>query len=366
MNPIFCAMLRFLVVSVLSSLFLIFSPTYGLFAQNSIHQSRKNAITEAVEKVSPAVVSIGVKEVVAGQKKYNPFFGIITTPNREVESTGSGFIISPDGLIVTNEHVASSSASSIQVTLSDGEVYEAELIGSDELTDLAVLRIKEGGPFPYLNFGNSEDVMVGEWSIAVGNPFGLFRDGQATVTVGVVSGTKRDFKPDPNDPRIYVDMIQTDAAINRGNSGGPLVNAAGEVIGVNTFIYTGGNNSGFVGLGFAIPSNRVQKIVEQLINDGEVKLPYNLGMEFTTVTRALALRYRLPLQGLLIVTLQKSGLAYKNGLLPGDIILAINGQRTLGEPYAWALLREQKLDQPLEMIIYRNGEQLKAIIELDE
>lgn len=342
-----------------------FWATSGLFAQNSLKNQRRNAITRAVEEVSPAVVSIGVKEVVGGQRRYNPFFGVIRTPNREVESTGSGFLISPDGLIVTNEHVAGLEASSIQVTLSDGSTHEAELIGSDELTDLAVLKIKEGGPFPFLRFGDSDDVMVGEWSIAVGNPFGLFRDGQATVTVGVISGTQRDFKPDPNDPRIYVDMIQTDAAINRGNSGGPLVNAQGEVIGVNTFIYTGGNSSGFVGLGFAIPSNRVQKIVEQLINDGKIKLDYNLGMDFTTVTRELAYRYRLPLQGLLIVTLQKDGLAYKNGLLPGDIILAINGKRTLGEPYGWALLREQKKEDPLELIIYRDGQQLKASIELD-
>lgn len=333
-------------------------------AQVALDQSRRTAITKAVETVSPAVVSIGVKQVVAGKRTYNPFFGVITTPNQEVESTGSGFIISEDGLVVTNQHVAGANASSIQVTLSDGSVHQAELIGSDELTDLSVLKIKNAGPFPFLDFGDSETVLVGEWAIAVGNPFGLFRDGQATVTVGVVSGTKRDFKPDPNDPRIYVDMIQTDAAINRGNSGGPLVNALGHVIGVNTFIFTGNTNSGFVGLGFAIPSNRVRKIVEQLINEGKVNLDYNLGMEFTTVTRELAIRYQLPLQGLLVVTLQKDGLAYKNGLLPGDIILSINGQRTLGEPYAWALLREQDIDKPLELIVYRNGQNLKATISL--
>lgn len=334
------------------------------FAQKDIDQSRRTAITQAVSKVSPAVVSIGVKKIVAGQRTYNPFFGIITTPNQEVESTGSGFIISDDGIVITNQHVAGANASSIQVTLSDGSTHEATLVGSDELTDLSVLKIKDSGPFPFLDFGDSEDVMVGEWAIAVGNPFGLFRDGQATVTVGVISGTKRDFKPDPKDPRIYVDMIQTDAAINRGNSGGPLVNSLGNVIGVNTFIFTGNSNSGFVGLGFAIPSNRVRKIVEQLINDGKVNLDYNLGMEFTTVTRDLAIRYQLPLQGLLVVTLQKDGLAYKNGLLPGDIILSINGQRTLGEPYAWALLREQDLAKPLELIVYRNGQQLQASIDL--
>lgn len=349
--------------TILLFMLLAFIPSVN--AQKSLNRSRQTAITTAVEKVSPAVVSIGVKSVVPGQQRYNPFFGIITTPNQEVETTGSGFLISKDGLIITNEHVASSNASSIQVTLSDGSVHEAELIGSDELTDLSILKIKDGDSFPYLKFGNSDEVMVGEWAIAVGNPFGLFRDGQATVTVGVISGTKRDFKPDPNDPRIYVDMIQTDAAINRGNSGGPLVNANGEVVGVNTFIFTGSTNtSGFVGLGFAIPSNRVQKIVDQLINEGQIKLDYNLGMEFTTVTRQLAYQYNLPLQGLLVVTLQRDGLAYQNGLLPGDIILSINGQRTLGEPYAWALLREQKLDQPLEFIVYRNGQQLKASINL--
>jgi len=353
-------------LSFSSLIFLLFLAVFTntSIAQNSIDQSRKTAITDAVKIVSPAVVSIGVKQIVAGQRTYNPFFGVITTPNQEVESTGSGFIISDDGLVVTNQHVAGENASSIQITLSDGSIHEAELLGSDELTDLSVLKIKDGGPFPFLGFGDSESVLVGEWAIAVGNPFGLFKDGQATVTVGVVSGTKRDFKPDPNDPRIYVDMIQTDAAINRGNSGGPLVNALGNVIGVNTFIFTGNTNSGFVGLGFAIPSNRVRKIVEQLINEGKVRLDYNLGMDFATVTRELALKYQLPLQGLLVVTLQKDGLAYKNGLLPGDIILSINGQRTLGEPYAWALLREQDLQKPLDLIIYRNGQQLLASIDL--
>ncbi len=188
-----------------------------------ISTSRQTAITRAVKKVSPAVVSITVTEMVQGGRRlefseyYNRFVPVPI--EREVSSMGSGFIISSDGLVVTNQHVANQQAKRVVVSLPDGEQYEAEVLGEDELADLALLKIDSDRTFPAVEFGDSDSVLVGEWSLAVGNPFGLFESAKPSVTVGVVSAINRDFRPNPNEPRVYMDMIQTDAAINRGNSG---------------------------------------------------------------------------------------------------------------------------------------------------
>lgn len=335
----------------------------------SITRSRTNAITNAVEKASPAIVSITVTELQTGYtRSQDPFFSFFFSRpvQREVQSMGSGFIISADGLIVTNEHVASESAKTIKVSMANGEVHDAELLGSDELADLALLKIKgDKNDFPYIKFADSEDVMVGEWAIAMGNPFGLFADGQPSVTVGVVSATKRDFRPDPDEPRLYMDMIQTDASINRGNSGGPLVNSNGEVIGVNTFIFTGGTSSGFVGLGFAIPSDRVQKIISQLKESGSVSLAFDPGMEFTGMTRQLVYQYGLnPIPGLLVTTVNKDGPAYECGIMPGDIIIRIGEERVSSEMHAWALMREYEEGETMTVQLHRDGKEYEAEMTL--
>ncbi|MEP1306577.1 MAG: trypsin-like peptidase domain-containing protein [Balneola sp.] len=335
----------------------------------SITQSRGTAITRAVEKAGPAIVSITVTEVERGYNRViDPFFSrFFQIPEeREVKSIGSGFIIREDGLIVTNEHVASKSARKIVVALSNGDEYEAELLGSDELADLALLKIKEPkGRLPKIKFSDSETAMVGEWAIAMGNPFGLFDDGQASVTVGVVSATKRDFRPDPKDPRVYIDMIQTDAAINRGNSGGPLVNSDGEVIGVNTFIFTGGTSNGFVGLGFAIPANRVKKIIKQLEESGEVALDFDPGMEFTRMTSQIVYQYGVPfIHGLFITSVNKNGPAYDCGIMPGDIITKIGGERVSSEMHAWALMREFEEGEKMPIILARGQNQYEAVMTL--
>lgn len=335
----------------------------------SINRSRTNAITNAVEKASPAIVSITVTELQTGYtRSQDPFFSFFFSRpvQREVQSMGSGFIISEDGLIVTNEHVASESAKTIKVSLANGEVHDAELLGSDELADLALLRIKgDREDFPYIKFADSDDVMVGEWAIAMGNPFGLFADGQPSVTVGVVSATKRDFRPDPDEPRLYMDMIQTDASINRGNSGGPLVNSDGEVIGVNTFIFTGGTSNGFVGLGFAIPSDRVQKIINQLKESGSVSLAFDPGMEFTPMTRQLVFQYGLnPIPGLLVTTVNKDGPAYECGIMPGDIIIRIGEERVSSEMHAWALMREFEEGEKMVIQLHRDGKEYEAEMTL--
>lgn len=337
--------------------------------QSAITSSRANAITTAVAKAEPAIVSITVTELQRGYTRDfdSFFFRFFERPiAREVQSMGSGFIISEDGLIVTNEHVAGNRAKTIMVTLTNGESYEAELLGTDEFADLALLKIKEENVrFPYIQFADSDQVMVGEWAIAMGNPFGLFADGQPTVTVGVVSGTNRDFRPDPQEPRVYMDMIQTDAAINRGNSGGPLLNSEGEVIGVNTFIFTGGTSSGFVGLGFAIPSDRVQKIIGQLKDSGTVSLDFDPGMEFTQMTNQLVYQYGLPpVAGLFVTSVNKDGPAYESGIMPGDIITRIGEERVTSEMHAWALMREFEEGDTMVLRLFREGAEYEAEMTL--
>lgn len=345
------------------------SPPDPKSSDSDISSSRRNAITRAISKVSPAVVSITVTEVVAGKKRlgFDQYYGFFLAPgrDREFKSMGSGFIVSEDGKVVTNEHVCGKNAKKIMVTLSSGKTYQADVLGADEFADLAVLKIKSDKKFPHVEFGNSDNVIVGEWSIAIGNPFGLFSDGKPTVTVGVVSATSRDFHPNPDEPRVYQDMIQTDAAINRGNSGGPLVDSEGKVIGVNTFIYTGGTSNGFVGLGFAIPSNRAKKIVDQLLKSGEVKLGYDPGFEITPISHNMALRYNLPTtQGLLVVSVNKDGPAYEAGLLPGDIILKIGDERVTSDVHAWALFREYAEGDTMRVEILRKGQRYQAKMQL--
>jgi serine protease Do len=333
----------------------------------SIESSRRNAITRAVEKASSSVVSIMATEPVRQLNPQDEFFRYFFGGQmpRENSSMGSGFMISEDGLIVTNQHVVGSNPSEIMVSTVDGNTYPAELIGVDELTDIALIRIESEEPLPYTEFADSDEVIVGEWAIALGNPFGLFDDGNPTVTVGVISATNRDFRPDPNNPRVYIDMIQTDAAINRGNSGGPLLNSSGEIIGMNTFIYTGGTSAGFVGLSFAIPSNRIERIINQLLTTGVVMLDYDPGMEFTSMTEQLIYRYRLPyVHGLLITGVNKGGPAFESGIMPGDVIVKIGDERVVSEMHAWALLRDYDVGDTMRVELIREYELFETDIRL--
>ncbi|MEX0685774.1 MAG: trypsin-like peptidase domain-containing protein [Balneolales bacterium] len=330
--------------------------------------SRHNAITNTVNSVSDAVVGITVTEVEEGAKlEFDPFYGFFLSPGeqREFKSLGSGFIISEKGHVVTNEHLSGSTAKKIKITTKAGEIYDATLVGADEYTDLALLKIDSDEKFTFLKFGDSDDVIVGEWSIAIGNPFGLFEDGQPSVTVGVVSATKRNFQPNPRDPKMYFDMIQTDAAINRGNSGGPLLNAAGEVIGVNTFIYTGGTSDGFVGLSFAIPSNRVMKIVNHLADSGEIALSYDPGFDVVSIDRNIANQYNLPaMRGLFVTSVNKDGPAYEGGILPGDIIMRIGSEYIHGKTHAWALFREYDEGDQMQLEVLRQNNRYETEMTL--
>lgn len=329
----------------------------------AINDSRSNAITRAVERASDSVVSIMATEQRRSfdsleEELLRYFFG---EQQRDNTRAGSGFVVSEDGLVVTNQHVVGNNPSEIMIFTTDGESYQAELLGSDELTDIALLQIKSDDVFEFVEFSDSDEIMVGEWAIALGNPFGLFDDGMPTVTVGVVSAINRDFQANPNHPRIYIDMIQTDAAINRGNSGGPLLNSEGKVIGINTFIYTGGTSAGFVGLGFAIPSNRVDRIISQLMTSGVVLLDYDTGMDFTSMTEELIYRYHLPfVRGLLVTSVNKNGPAYECGIMPGDVIVSIGNERVISEMHAWALLRDYDEGDNMYIELIRDGDLYKT------
>ena len=235
-----------------------------------IAESRRTAITEAVAQVAPAVVTVQTETVERGSvDPFDAFSGRAGT--RVLPGLGSGFITRADGIVITNAHVVVG-ATRISVALADGTSFPARLLGADTLNDLAVLKI-EGRDLPVVKLGNSSDLVVGEWAIAIGNPFGfVLGNSEPSVTAGVISATGRNLAVRAEGPGIYVDMIQTDASINPGNSGGPLVNAVGEVIGVNSSIYS--PSGGSIGLGFAIPINRVKRVTEDLLAHGTIRRPW--------------------------------------------------------------------------------------------
>ena len=241
---------------------------------DQISGSRNTAIVEAAARVGPAVVSVYV--IRTEQIQTRSFFDPFPMPRtRRSRGLGSGFVVSSDGVILTNDHVVRDSER-IMVTLPDGRDFEAELLGTDQLTDVAVLRIP-GTDLPVAPVGTSEGLLIGEWALAIGNPFGnLFSNSEPSVTAGVISGTGRHIIPDDEDRVVYLGMIQTDASINPGNSGGPLVNSVGEVIGVNSSIFS--RSGGSEGLGFAIPIDRAIRVANDLLASGEVNRAW-LGFE---------------------------------------------------------------------------------------
>jgi serine protease Do len=276
------------------------------------------AITQAVEKIGPAVVT--VVGIVPGQ---NTFFG--RTSDSPV--SGSGVIVSPDGYIITNNHVVEGT-SEVSIIFADGSEFPVEIVGRDVFSDLAVLKVDADIP-AVANLGNSDILKPGETVIAIGSPLGDFKN---TVTAGVVSATERAI--DVSENYQMEGLIQTDAAINQGNSGGPLVNLAGEVVGINALIVRGSGYGSAVaeGLGFAIPSNKVQAITNQLIQKGYVAYPY-LGIRWQSLTPQIISRYALPVTGGVYVTNVDSGSpAEKAGIQIGDIITQM-GDQTLDEDH---------------------------------
>jgi serine protease Do len=235
----------------------------------SVDVSRQNAIVQAARRVSPAVVGIFTLSTERITPR-TPWESLFLPPGAQQRSSGlgSGFVIDPEGVILTNEHVVRG-ADRIMVTLSDGRDLEARLVGSDAITDVAVLRVS-AGDLPVAPLGTTQGLFIGEWAVAIGNPFAnLFANSEPTVTAGVVSAVGRHILPSSDEQGFYLGMIQTDASINPGNSGGPLVNALGQVIGVNSSIFS--RSGGSEGLGFAIPIDRALRVARDLLDHGEVR-----------------------------------------------------------------------------------------------
>lgn len=316
--------------------------TSALDATKAVSQSFKPVpdFSALVKEVAPAVVSVTVKLKTNNQPQdgdpsqgnMSPFpqlpgfppgfpFGFsFGDPQQQqpIEAKGAGFIINANGTIVTNNHVVKDQKS-ITVTLSNGDTFPAKVIGTDPKSDLAVLKIDTGKPLPYVDLGDSNNVVPGQWVVAMGDPYGLGN----TVTAGIVSALGRDIGDGP-----YDRFIQTDAPINEGNSGGPLFNQQGQVIGVNTAILT--PSGGSVGIGFAIPSNTIQRVVTQLIEHGKVTRGF-LGVSTQMISPQMAQALKLPMtnpngDGALIASVAPHSPAAKAGFQPGDVITAVNGQ----------------------------------------
>ena len=328
--------------------------------QDGIDSGRRNAITRAVARVSPAVVGINVIEMRQYRDPFfseDPFFRWFfgdRSYRQEVKGLGSGFIISPDGYIITNDHVAGNAAE-ITVTMTNGERLKAELVGSDPFTDVALLKV-EAENLPYLTLGNSDDIIIGEWAIAFGNPFGLFEiNDKPTVTVGVISSVGMNLGR--IESRYYREMIETDAAINGGNSGGPLVNGRGEVIGVNTLIFTGGQSTTFVGYGFAVPINKVKSVAAEIRRSGKVVRDVYAGFDAQPVDQRIARYFGMArAEGVIVTELDRSSPASKAGLKVGDIILSVNKQKINGIDDLQVYLFDSKAgdDWDLEVLREKN------------
>ena len=333
---------------------------------DEISKSRETAITRAIEKVGPAVASINVEQHISSVS-YDPFFGFMYP--REIypmKSSGSGVVISPDGFVMTNHHVIEN-ADKVTVTLSGGDEYEAEIIGSDETSDLALIKLS-GSVFPYAELANSDDLLIGEWVIALGNPFELFSiSNKPSASVGIISATNMDFGMQKSG-KVLQDMIQTDAAINPGNSGGPLVNAMGQVIGINTFIFTDYEHfRGSVGIGFAIPINSARRIAEELRMTGEIDRGYSTGLIVQSVTRSISRYLDIPfVKGVIIVEVNQGSPADMTGLEPGDVILTVNGEDVNKPSDIRTVILENDLrsGDKVTLQIFRNGNYKKVKMRL--
>ncbi len=322
-----------------------------------------NIIADTVAKTSPAVVKI--ETVTKSNTRYDPFFndpffreffgsqGPYRVQPNITEGMGSGFIISEDGYILTNEHVISG-ATEINVYLTEQEKsLSAKVVGSDAELDLAVLKINASN-LPYLKLGNDNNTQVGEWVIAIGNPYGL----DHTVTAGVISAKGR---PVQVEDRQYKNLLQTDTSINPGNSGGPLLNLAGQVIGINTAV-----NASAQGIGFAIPASTVNSVLNTLIKNGKVSHPW-MGVYIQTLNADLANQLGLQnSEGAVLSGVVAGSPADKAGLQQGDAILAINKQKITDASDITDFIEKSKVGDKVTLLVERNGSQQNITVTLAE
>lgn len=330
---------------------------YCVSNSSATEHQRESAVVKAVRKVRPVVVNISSEYEV--RKRFSPFSGFSMDPAFESffqdffdpgfeqrykrTSLGSGVIIDGKrGFILTNEHVIKKTAT-INIILQDGREFEAQIVGTDPDSDLAVLRITSKEPLPDIEMGNSDDLMIGETVFAIGNPFGFSN----TVTTGVISAINRSIR---TEEAVYHDFIQTDASINPGNSGGPLLNINGELIGINTAVYAKAQ-----GIGFAIPINKAKRIVYDLIKYGEVT-PAWIGITIQDIDAELAQYLKLAdLKGVLITKVEKTGPAHTAGFRDGDIIRSIGSRDIRSETDYWKVMGDFSSGQTIQIKIMREG-----------
>jgi len=316
---------------------------------------RRNPVVDVVQKVGPAVVFIGTEQVVDRRMRGTPLEGLLfgeggrRERQQTVQSLGSGVIIDPGGTIVTNDHVIRG-ASAVHVMLADGRQLDAEVVGADAQNDLAVLRVQSKTPLPAAKLGTSSDLMIGETVVAIGSPFGLTK----TVTSGVLSAVGRSFKA--ND-QLYIDFLQTDAAINPGNSGGPLLNLDGEVVGINTAIFSGAQ-----GIGFAIPVDKVRRIVQELRSFGKVR-PAWVGINAVDISESLARRLGWErTDGVVVESVDAGSPAAAAGVEPGDVVAELGGSPVQDADEFQARVRGYPARTPMPLVLFRNGQRISLTI----
>jgi serine protease Do len=332
---------------------------------------RENAIVAATERVAPAVVTITVNQRVAVRDPRLSFFDFFF-PDRQLprlryqerQSYGSGVIIGSEGYVVTNAHVLGQTPVQVIITLTDGTDYLAEVIEVVDRFDLALLKI-EGENLPAAILADSDDLKIGEWAIAIGSPFGqLLADTQPTVTVGVISALNRDIVRQQDRGRYYLGMIQTDAAINPGNSGGALVNALGEVVGINTFIFS--ESGGSIGIGFAVPSNRVRWVLEEVREFGHYRQA-NWGVVLHPLTGEImaALDITNPV-GFIVRDIIEDSPAWRGGLRLYDVVRTLNGVPLDSRDTVIRLVYEAIVGDRIEFTAEREGQPFSGEIILEE
>lgn len=315
-------------------------------------QVRPDSFSALSKRLMPAVVNITTSKVVSNAlpqfedgplRDFNPYFGRSPDGFRREGSLGSGFVISPEGLIVTNNHVITG-ADEINAVFSDGTVRKAELIGTDEATDVAVLKVTHDDALPFVDWADSENAEVGDWVMAIGNPFGF----GGSVSVGIVSARNRDINSGS-----YDNYIQTDAAINSGNSGGPLFNLKGEVLGVNTAIIT--PTGGSVGLGFSIPANLAKQISDQLIEFGQARRGW-FGVNIQDADRSLARAYGLEDgTGVILTRIDPEGPAADADFEIGDLVLEFDGREVKDERALTRIVADSEIGKAVEVKLVREG-----------
>jgi serine protease Do len=324
-----------------------------------ISQGRQNAITAAVAKVAPSVVTVQTEVVdQSPQDPFDVFFG--RAQPRTQAGLGTGFVVRKEGVIVTNAHVVAG-ANKVSVMARDGTVYPAKVLGADETNDIAVLKI-DAKNLSEVKLGNSNALAIGEWAIAIGNPYGFYLgNSEPSVSVGVISATQRNLVGSGEGQAAYFDMIQTDAAINPGNSGGPLVDADGEVVGVNSNIFS--PSGGSVGLGFAIPINRVARVVDDLMTHGSIRSPW-IGVRLKQAQSSNP-RDQLT-QGAVLATVTPGSPAAKAGLQPGDVILR-EGSRVVHNPFDWyAALLDLRAGSPARLHVRRGAREFDVDVAVSD